>query len=170
MHIQTHILSGWCAADCLDMTPRERLFAMVAASAADLDGLGIIVSIEYYAKYHHVLAHNVFFGGLLAVVLTAFSTHRIKAFFLFLFLFHLHLVLDYLGSGLGWGIHYLWPLSQDEILNPNAWELVSWQNIATTVVLLAWTFGIAIKKCRTPLEAIMPALDQKLVMAFRRQQ
>lgn len=167
MHIQTHLLSGWCAADCFDLTPRERLFAMVAASAADLDGLGIVVSIECYAGYHHVLAHNVFFGGLLATVLAAFSTHRLKAFVLFLTLFHLHLVLDYYGSGLGWGIHYLWPLSQNQILNPNAWELVSWQNISTTAVLLAWTVLIAMKKRRTPLEAIMPSLDQKLVMAFR---
>lgn len=140
---------------------------MVAASAADLDGLGIVVSIECYAGYHHVLAHNVFFGGLLATVLAAFSTHRLKAFVLFLTLFHLHLVLDYYGSGLGWGIHYLWPLSQNQILNPNAWELVSWQNISTTAVLLAWTVLIAMKKRRTPLEAIMPSLDQKLVMAFR---
>lgn len=40
MHIQTHIVSGWCAANLLDLTPRERALAMVAASAADLDGLG----------------------------------------------------------------------------------------------------------------------------------
>lgn len=167
MHIQTHILSGWCVADCFDLTPRERFLAMVAASSADVDGLGILVSIECYAEYHHVLAHNALFGGLLATVLAVFSMHRIKAFWLFLALFHLHLILDYYGSGLGWGIRYLWPFSNHEVLNPNAWELASWQNMCTTVALLVWTVVIAIKRRRTPLEVIMPSLDQKFVMAFR---
>ncbi len=140
---------------------------MVAASAADLDGLGIIVSLECYSEYHHVLGHNALFGFLLATALTVFSTHRIKAFWLFLALFHLHLILDYFGSGLGWGIQYLWPFSNHEILNSEAWELASWQNLCATVGLLVWTILIAKKKRRTPLEVIMPSLDQKIAMAFR---
>ncbi len=83
MHIQTHILSGWCVADCFDLTPRERFFATVAASAADLDGLGILVSVECYAEYHHVLAHNALFGFVLASLLAVCSRHRLKAFGLF---------------------------------------------------------------------------------------
>jgi hypothetical protein len=167
MHIQTHILSGWCAADCFQLTPRERFFAMIAASAADLDGLGIIVSLECYVEYHHVLAHNALFGVLLATVLALFSRHRIKTFWLYLALFHLHLILDYYGSGLGWGIHYLWPFSDHEFLNPTAWELNSWQNIVTTSALLIWTIVIAIKKHRTPLELLLPSLDRRFVASFR---
>lgn len=140
---------------------------MVEAAAADLDGLGIVVSVDWYAEYHHVLAHNALFGFLLALLLAAFSFHRLKAFGLFLALFHLHLIMDYFGSGLGWGIHYLWPFSDQELLSSHAWELASWQNISVTVLLLAWTIYIAIKKHRTPLEVICPSLDHKFVNAFR---
>ena len=168
MQIQTHAMSGWCAADLFDLTPRERVFAMIAASVADLDGLGILVSSDAYVAYHHVLGHNFLFGGISATVLTAFSTHRLKAFWLYLALFHLHLILDYFGSGPGWGIYYLWPFSRLEIENPNAWEFFSWQNICAAGFFLLWTLAIVIKSGRTPLELFMPSLDQKIVRAFRR--
>ena len=103
-----------------------------------------------------------------AGVLAAFSTHRVKAFCLFLALFHLHLILDYFGSGPGWGIRYLWPFSDWEIINPNAWEFLSWQNLCAAGLFLLWTVAIVIKSGRTPLELIMPSLDQKIVRAFRR--
>ncbi len=169
MQVQTHVMSGWCIADLFDLTARERLFAMVAASAADLDGLGILVSYDDYVAYHHVLGHNLLFGTLVSAVLAAFSTHRAKAFGLFLALFHLHLILDYFGSGPGWGIHYFWPFSRMEIINPDAWNFVSWQNILAASLFLLWTLAIIVKSKRTPLELIMPSLDQKLVRFFNRQ-
>ncbi|HSI16051.1 MAG TPA: metal-dependent hydrolase [Chthoniobacter sp.] len=168
MHVQTHLMSGWCAADLLDLTPRERLFAMIAAAVADLDGLGVVVSVDYYVAYHHLLGHNFLFGIIASGILTIFSTHRLKAFCLYLALFHLHLVLDLLGSGPEWGIHYLWPFSSAEIQNPRGWELFSWQNFCAAALLLAWTFVIAIRHKRTPLEVIAPSLDQKLVHILRR--
>jgi hypothetical protein len=42
MHIQTHILSGWCVANTLPCTARQRSLAMIAASAADIDGISIL--------------------------------------------------------------------------------------------------------------------------------
>src|SRR4051794_1439179 len=101
---------------------------MVAATAADVHGLGLLISIDYYVRYHHVLGHNLAFGAILTVILTNFSTHRAKVFILFLAFFHLHLILDYLGSGPAWGFLYLWPFSGAMIQNPSAWELASWQN------------------------------------------
>ena len=111
MHIQTHVMSGWCVADLLNLSPRERALAMVAASSADLDGLGLSVSIDYYARYHPVLAHNFLSGLFLTIALTSFSTHRLKASVVYFALFHLQLVLDYFVSGPGWSISYFWPLS-----------------------------------------------------------
>ena len=166
MHIQTHLLSGWCAADLLELTPRERLFAMLAATVADLDGLGVVVSVDYYAAYHHLLGHNLLFGVITSGIFTFFSSHRLKAFGLYFALFHLHLVLDLLGSGPEWGIHYLWPFSQAEILNPRGWELMSWQNFSFTAALIVWTLVIAIRRKRTPLEMIAPSLDRKVVHAL----
>src|SRR5687768_12632812 len=99
MHIQTHILSGWCVGNLLPLTARERLFCMIAAAAQDVDGLGILISEEVYLDYHHTFGHCAAFGVLLSVGLTVFSTHRRLAFVTYLALFHLHLALDYLGSG-----------------------------------------------------------------------
>lgn len=168
MHIQTHLMFGWCAADLFDLTPRERLLCVVAAAAADLDGLGIVASWDRYTEWHHVLGHNALVGLLLSATLAMLSTHRLKGFCLYLALFHLHLVLDYYGSGPGWGISYLWPFSDDQILCPDAWELSSWQNLCAAVFLLTWTIVIAARKRRTPLEVILPALDRKIASAFRR--
>ena len=145
------------------------MFAMIAASAADLDGLGIVISQDDYVAFHHVLGHNLMFAVVTASVLTIFSTHWLKAFGLFLALFHLHLVLDYFGSGPGWGISYFWPFSRYEILNPNAWEFFSWQNLCAAGVFLFWTIAIIFRNRRTPLEAIMPVLDQKIVRVLKRE-
>ena len=139
---------------------------MIAASASDMDGLGILVSYDYYVAYHHVLGHNLLFGLIVSAALAAFSTYKAKGFWLYLALFHLHLVLDYFGSGPGWGIHYLWPFSDYEILNPNAWNFFSWQNLCAAGFFLLWTVAIIFKSRRTPLEVIMPSLDQKIVRAF----
>ena len=145
MHVQTHILSGWCAANVPSLTPRERGFAMLAATLADLDGLGIVFGEEFYFRYHHKLGHNLAFGLLLATLLTAFSRNRRKSFFLYIALFHLHLLLDYFGSGPGWPIYYLWPFSQRTLVNPNAWEFNSWQNRVAALAFLIWTIAIAVR-------------------------
>lgn len=168
MHVQTHIMSGWCVADLFQLTPRERCFAMIAAAAADLDGLGLIAGMDYYVRYHHVLGHNLCFGVALALILVAFATHRLKVFWLSLALFHLHLVLDYFGSGPGWGIRYWWPFSEASYQFIYAWEFMSWQNMAAAAFFLVWTLLIAIKSRRTPLEVIMPSLDRKFIQALHR--
>ena len=168
MHVQTHVMSGWCVGNLVQLTPRERVFCMLAASLADLDGLGYFFSAETYWDYHHKLTHNLLFGLVLVGVLTAFSTHRLKAFLMFLALFHLHLVLDYFGSGPGWGIPYLWPFSNWTVEYLHNWQLYSWQNITTGVACIVWVIVIAIRQGRTPLEAIMPKLDVQLVALFRK--
>lgn len=167
MHVQSHLMSGWCVSNLFRLTPEERLFAMVAASAADLDGLSILFGQDAYWDYHHKIAHNLPLALLVAIALTLFSRHRLKAFLLYLGLFHLHLVLDYFGSGPGWPIYYFWPFSQWAVLNPRAWNFYSWQNITAAVLFLAWTIAIAVYCGRTPLEAIMPRLDRQLVAWLR---
>ncbi|HEV2292358.1 MAG TPA: hypothetical protein VGR35_00795 [Tepidisphaeraceae bacterium] len=169
MHIQTHILSGWCVGNLLPLTARERLFCMIAAAAQDVDGLGILVSQELYWDYHHKLGHCAAFGVLTSAALAAFSTHWLLAFFTYLALFHLHLVLDYLGSGPGWPLYYCWPTSDTEWLNPRAWPFFfSWQNIGTAFFLIGWTVVIAIRQRRTPLELLMPSLDRKAIRWLNR--
>jgi inner membrane protein len=170
MHVQTHIMSGWCVANCFALTPRERVFCMVAASIADVDGLGIVRGplSSAYLNYHHVLAHSLPFGLIACAVLTIFSTHRIKALVLFLALFHLHLLLDYFGSGPGWDIFYLWPVSHFRIPNSYSWEFYSIQNISFAFLLFLWTLLIAVRAGRTPLEILMPNLDRQIVELLRK--
>jgi hypothetical protein len=164
MHIQTHILSGWCIANTLPCTPRQRLFAMIAASAADIDGISFFFGQEAYWTYHHTFGHNVFTGIFISAALAAFTPgRRIASFVLFLALFHLHLLMDYFGSGPEWHIHYLWPMKSLIIKNPRAWEFYSWQNMLVFFLFLLWTIWIGWKKKRTPLECIMPKLDLQLV-------
>ncbi len=163
MHIQTHILSGWMIGNALPLSPRERLFCMIATAAQDLDGLGILVSEELYWDLHHKLGHGLVPGLVLTAILTAFSTHRWLAGAINFALFHLHLLLDYYGSGPGWGLYYLWPFSDWEWMNPNAWPFFSWQNLSAAGAMIAATLIIAYGCRRTPLEAIMPGLDRPLI-------
>ena len=164
MHIPTHILSGWCLTNALPLrTKRERLLCMIAASVEDIDGLGIVFGEEAYWSLHHKLGHNVFFGLLVAGTLAAISSRKALPFVAYLACFHLHLLMDYFGSGVGWAIYYLWPISQRGWKTDAAWALTSWQNRLAFGVLLALTVLIAWWRRRTPLELIAPRLDARLI-------
>ena len=164
MHIPTHILSGWCVGNAVpSISARERLFCMIAATAPDLDGVGIVFGEETYWSYHHRLGHNVFAALLIAGMLATFSRRRPLAFVIYLALAHVHFILDYFGSGPGWAIHYLWPASDVGIVNPRAWPFASWPNYAAFAALLAWTVWIAFRYRRTPIELLAPRLDRAAV-------
>ena len=175
MHIPTHILSGWCVANLLPLGPRERGFCMVAAAIPDLDGAGYVAGAHFYERYHHVLGHNLTFAVISAVALTAFSTgapwRRVVACLAYFGLFHLHLLMDYYGSGPGWGISYWWPWRHGPgywWICPNGWAFYSWQNLTAFWALVAWTAGIAWVCRRTPLEVIAPRFDAQLLAMGRR--
>lgn len=161
MHIPTHILSGWCIGNLFRFSPRERLFCMFAAAIPDIDGVGFFFSEEVYWRLHHYLGHNVFFGVGVALAMSAFSSRRWLAFTVYAGLFHVHLIMDYFGSGPGWMIHYLWPLSAAAWKTHLVWDLYSWQNLTAAGILLAWTAGIAYVARRTPLELIAQRLDRR---------
>jgi len=168
MHLQTHILSGWCLGNLARLNSRERFFCMLAAGAADLDGLSRLAGQETYWDYHHVLGHNVFFGLLIAIILACFSASKGKTLLIYTVLFHLHLTMDYFGSGPDWAILYFWPFSKISLEFKNAWEFYSWQNISAAYFLVAWTLIILVRRERTPLEYIMPNLDRKIVDWMRK--
>ena len=83
-------------------------------------------------------------------------------------LFHLHLAMDSFGSGMDWGIAYLWPLRTGEWVNPWRWQFFSWQNLTAAYGLVAVTIVLTARLGRSPLEAIAPALDRTLVSLARR--
>jgi membrane-bound metal-dependent hydrolase YbcI (DUF457 family) len=146
------------------------MFCMIAATAADVDGLGRIVSEDLYWDYHHRLGHNVFFALVLAAAMATASTRgrRGAALLMYVALAHVHIVLDYFGSGPGWPLHYLWPMSDVSIVNPHTWPFFSWQNLAAAFALIAGTLLIAARQGRTPVEMITPRLDREFVAKLRR--
>ena len=166
MYIQAHAMSGWIVSNYLKLNARERFFSMLAASLLDLDGLGIIVSPDLYDTYHHVLGHNICFGIIVAGILTVFSMHKLKCFFLYLALFHLHILMDLVGSGELWTISYLWPFSKFELYFEHNWALFSWQNMVANFALLGWTIALIFTHKRTPLEYVTPKLDKKWTSAI----
>ncbi len=168
MHIQTHIMSGWCLANCFTLTARERFLAMLAATLPDFDGGTWLLGRDAYWATHHVYGHNLLFALLLSAVLTVFSTAKFKCFLLFLALVHLHFALDLLGSGEGWGIPFWLPFDGREYEWSFGWEFDNWRNKAAALLLLGWCCRIAVRPGRTPFEWPMPNLDRQLVELARR--
>jgi inner membrane protein len=126
MNPATHFLAGWLIANVDHLERRDRALVILAAVIPDLDGLGILSDIASkdheagliaYGQYHHVLAHNVFFGLLLATVVYAVSKKRVLAASLVLLSFHIHLLGDLLSGrgpdGTVWTISYLYPVLKD---------------------------------------------------------
>ena len=165
MHIQTHVMSGFCVGDLVPLSAKERFFCMLAASLPDLDGITYILGQNAYWETHHVYGHNLLFALILSGILTLFSAHRIRCFLLYFLLVHLHFAMDLLGSGEGWTIPYFWPFHGME-LSISAWDFDSWQNKAAGLVFLLWCLGIAVFRKRTIFEWIMPGLDRQLAAYF----
>ncbi len=163
MQIPTHILSGWCAGNLVDLTPGQRLRCMIAATIADFDGLGILFGTDYYFKYHHVVGHGFFVGALIAIALERIDRGGLRVGVLYFLLFCLHLLLDSFGSGIGWGLELFWPISNWHFINPYAWDFQGWQNMAALFIVSIGTWVIAQSRRRTPFEKIWPKLEVRLV-------
>src|SRR4030042_6433588 len=105
MNPATHFLAGWLIANVDRLERRDRALVTLAGVIPDADGLGILAGIAFrdqgaglclYGQYHHVLAHNVFFGLLLAAAGYALSKKKGLTTFLVLLSFHIHLLGDIL--------------------------------------------------------------------------
>ncbi len=164
----THALSGWCLGNLIKLNSRERLFCMIAACISDLDGIGLIFDMKYYLQYHHIVGHNIYFGIICSLILAFFSQSKLKSFFTYLSLFHVHLILDYYGSGTGWGIYYLWPFSNHWFHSPHAWPFYSWQNQTAGVFFIVWMIIITFYCKRTPLEMILPPFEKRFIAIIER--
>ncbi len=165
----THGMIGWLIAAPLK-SRRDRIFVTAASLLSDLDGLGLLVSIEFYGKYHHTFSHSIFFGLLLVIGYWFFALEKWKSALCILLSFHSHILGDLLGSGIGWGIPYFWPLHKEkfEFSPPFQWELDSWQNLVITIAVLLIIMFIARVRKRTPIEIIHLETDKKVVEVLNR--
>jgi membrane-bound metal-dependent hydrolase YbcI (DUF457 family) len=161
------LLIGWVLAHVVRADRPTRVWCLVASLAPDVDGLGLVLGTRLYEAFHHVLAHNFLFGVGLVALSARWVGVRLVPLIAVFAAFVLHLVGDYYGSGYGWALWPLWPLSSFEIMNPTAWPFVSWQNNVIGVTFLATTVGIAIWPGRTPLESVHPQIDRAVVDALQ---
>ena len=177
----THFLASWVIASFPKLERRDVALVTFAGVAPDLDGLGAIPELltrhsdhplDWFSRYHHVLAHNLTFAILVAIAVLFFSKRKWLSAGLSLLAVHLHFLMDIAGSrgpdGYIWSIPYLAPFSAKlQLAWGGQWALNSWQNVVITCALLAATMVRAIQIGRSPVEIFSPAADQKVVAALR---
>lgn len=165
----THGLIGWISSTPLSER-KDRALVTIAGLIPDLDGMGALIDIEYYSKYHHVFGHNILFGILAAGSSIIISKNKKLTPLLVFLSFNLHILGDLLGSGAGWGIPYFWPVNKFvyEFSPPFQWELDSWQNLVATIICIILIIRIAVKKKRTIVELISLKTDKKIVDVFNK--
>jgi len=181
MNPATHFLAGWLIANADHLERRDRALVTLAAVIPDVDGLGILSDIASndheagliaYGQYHHVLAHNVFFGLLLATAVYAMSKKKGLSTFLVLLSFHIHLLGDLLSGrgpdGTIWTISYLFPvLTHTQFSWSGQWELNAWPNVVVTAIALLLTFYLAWRRGYSPVNLFSVKADGAVVAALR---
>lgn len=165
----THAIISWSISQPLQ-NRKDRIIITATSIIPDLDGLGVLFSIDFYSKYHHTIGHNLLFITLTSLVLSLFSKERKRVFLLSLISLHAHLLGDLLGSGTGWGIKYFLPFNEYylEFAPPFHWELDRWQNLVITALLIIYVLRQGVKKERTIMEIFSLRLDQKIVQAIKK--
>lgn len=177
----THFLASWVLASFPRLERRDVALITFAGVAPDIDGLGIIPELatrhssrplDWFSRYHHVLAHNLLFAVFVAVAVLVFARRRWLTAALAFLAVHLHFLMDVLGSrgpdGYNWPIPYLEPFSSRvQITWSGQWTLNAWQNIVITLALLVWTMIRTVQIGRSPVEIFSLSADTKVVAALR---
>jgi len=178
----THFFMGWAVANTVpSLTKRERAFVTWASVVPDIDGLGIIAEkltqnsshpLNWWSEYHHVLAHNLGFALVVAVVAGVFARHKLTMSLLSLLSFHLHLLADLVGArgpdGDQWPIPYLLPFSKHAQLTwSGQWALNAWPNVVITAALIGVAVVLARRRGFSPLELFSAKADAAFVRVLR---
>jgi len=181
MNPATHFLAGWLIANVDHLERRDRALVTLAGVIPDADGLVILSDIvsqdqgavlNLYGRYHHVLAHNVFFGLLLAAAVYALSKKKGLTTFLVLLSFHIHLLGDILSGrgpdGTIWTISYLFPVLTDVQFSwSGQWELNAWPNVVITASALLLTLYLSWRRGFSPVNIFSVKADEAVVAALR---
>jgi len=179
----THCFASWVVASaCGVKDRRDRVLITISGIVPDIDGFGIVADevarmfvkpMDLYGEYHHVFAHNIFFGLLLVGVGLLLAKRKMFAASLMFLVFNLHILGDILGSrgpdGEQWEVLYLWPFTNSIKLSwACQWALNAWQNIIITVCLYFIAFHMAWRKGYSPIELISTKVDGAFVAMLRR--
>lgn len=181
MNPATHFLAGWLIANVDHLERRDRVLVTLASVIPDADGLGILSDIAirnqetdlaFYGQYHHVLAHNLLFGLLLAAAGYALSKKKGLTTFLVLLGFHIHLLGDLLSGrgsdGTIWTISYMFPVfTHNPFSWSGQWELNAWPNVVITAFALLLTLYLAWRRGFSPVSLFSVKADQVVVDTLR---
>lgn len=162
-----HAELSWLGAQKL-IDRRDRILVTLGGVLPDLDGLTLLGGQDLYGKWHHVLTHGVFSAVAISTALALMAKRKGAVFFLALAAFHLHLLCDLLGSGPGWPIYYLWPLSTEQLMWSGQWDLASWQNSVIGLGATLAVLACALPFGRTAVELFSLKVDAKVVATLRR--
>jgi len=177
----THFLASWLVASLPKLERRDVALVIFAGVAPDVDGLGAILELltrhtshplEWFSRYHHVLAHNLTFAVLVAIAVFALGRRRWLTTGLAFLTVQLHFAMDLVGSrgpdGYNWPIPYLEPFSSKfQLAWSGQWSLNSWQNLAITCVVLCLTIARAIQIGRSPVAIFSPDADRRVIQVLR---
>jgi len=178
----THFLMGWAVANSApSLDKRERAMVTWASVVPDIDGLGIAADwltrnsshpLNWWGDYHHILAHNLCFALIVAVVAAILAKQKAKTTLLVLLSFHLHLLADLVGArgpdGDEWPIPYLLPFVKEVQLTwSGQWALNAWPNFVVTAVLIGITLILARRRGFSPLEIFSCKADAIFVSVLR---
>jgi hypothetical protein len=176
-----HAFISWWTANVLPLSRRDRLVVFLAGVLPDLDGLTILVSVEAYVIYHHVISHNLLVGLFWTALVAVFAQQRLPCATLTLLNWHLHLACDYFGSAGDtiWVLPYLFPFvggweksghftGPAWYWNPWQWELSAWPNVLVMLLGFAGWVYIAVRLDRTWFEFVSLRLDRELCQVLRR--
>ncbi len=177
----THLLAGWTVANLDGLERRDRALVTAAGVIPDIDGLGLVaerLSLEsdrpllWWTDYHHVLAHNIGFGILVAALCLVLGVKRKTAAFLAFLSFNLHIIFDIIGAGgpggENWPIPYLLPFTNGVWLEwSGQWLINAWQNVVITAALLSAALVLACRRGYSPLEMVSRRADRVLVDTLR---
>ncbi len=173
----THFLLSWSVGSAFPFNRRDRTLATLAGTIPDIDGIGLLWDLPssgasgedlvYWARFHHVLGHNIAFG--LAMVLCTYflASRRFMACAAVFLAFHIHLLCDLAGSkgpDQFWSIPYLLPFSHSwDLVWAGQWPLNSWQNFAVTASAIIYACFTAWKRGISPVEIFSHRANQVFV-------
>jgi hypothetical protein len=177
----THLLASWAIANTGSVERRDLGLVTVAGILPDVDGLGIVVdwttrssgeASEFFARYHHVLGHNVGMALFVTILAFGFARKRRLTAMLALIAVHVHLVADVLGGrgvdGSAWPIPYLLPFSSKVLVAwEGAWAVNALPNFLITAALLGTTLYVAWFRGFSPLVLVSKRLDAELIAVLR---
>ena len=182
MHVVTHLLIGWTAAEHTVKARRDKALVAWASVAPDLDGLGLPVDwacralgyeTAFYEEYHRMALHGLPGAILITVLFAVLVQERMRAVPWIFISYHLHLLGDVLGSRGSaptdiWPVHYLAPVSDAlSIAWSGQWPLTSWQNTALTIALMVYAVVLAIRRGYSPVGLFSARADAVFVETLR---